>query len=68
MSENEFKELMKGNALITKDIIPLLLNFLKYPMFKRGKRVVEEEQGEEKEEEVKKEVVDNKKSKRQGGQ
>ena len=60
LSEVEFKELMKGNAVPTKDIIPLILDFLKYPLFKRGKRIVEEEQGEEKEEEVKKEVVDKK--------
>eukprot|EP00828_Plagiopyla_frontata_P023696 TRINITY_DN3029_c0_g1_i10.p1 TRINITY_DN3029_c0_g1~~TRINITY_DN3029_c0_g1_i10.p1 ORF type:complete len:1472 (-),score=263.93 TRINITY_DN3029_c0_g1_i10:1139-5554(-) len=60
LSEVEFKELMKGNAVATKDIIPLILDFLKYPLFKRGKRVIEEEQGEEKEEEVKKEVVDKK--------
>ena len=43
LSEIEFKELIKGNALPTKDIIPLLLDFLKYPLFKRGKRVIEEE-------------------------
>ena len=43
LSEVEFKELIKGNGVSTKEIIPLILDFLKYPLFKRGKRVIEEE-------------------------